>query len=231
LRKLLRQHLLSVRFTADNQLTASRKMDWQQCPHLCNSAFNTTDYKLMKYKESGFGFILLLASGTHWLNFRLLDNTLFYNQSLFWLLFTLSVLMAILGFYLILKFDSNKRAEPIFSNFPAFKKSNFKFYTWFLPLMLVGSIWLSGNILNTIVLGVNYCIPKSEIQQKEYLISNKKITQRSRNSKHKVYKLEIENGTSKDEISVSAQLYEVVEISKKIPIKAYKGYFGFDVIK
>lgn len=171
---------------------------------------------------------LLIAIGLlfHIIVYRL-GNKTFYNELLQWgsLLFC----GVLVGTYLIFKLELNKP-----ESYRKLEGVRLKLFMYAVSLLMIfGGIFLSGNVINGTLLGLNYLGRSQETVTKEYRI--KKIT-RARRGRRGLRRLRPLVYLKDDAEKSSFWLYERFDSNKNydefktIEFELQEGLFGFEII-
>ena len=183
--------------------------------------------KNIKGKSLNYRLFAIIGGISHFIVY-LLDDSTFYNDTLFWS--SLLFCGIVLGIYFIKKMEL---LNP--DSYKKIKGTKLKLYMFTVCILtIMGTTLLFGNVINGTVLGLNF-IGKSEfINQAEYQIE--KIEQNKTGGRKRIRRNNPEVFFIKNSELVSVRLSERFDSninyneSKTIEMELKKGLFGFEIL-
>jgi hypothetical protein len=181
-----------------------------------------------KKDSKNYKLAVIIGGIFHFIVYLYYDLT-FYNETLFWSSLIFSGLIS--GIYLIYKM---KLLSPkSYKKIKGIKLKLFIFLMCFLTVL--GSTLMLGNVINGIILGVNYIGKNSETNKKEYKIE--KIIQSKTGGRKRIRRNNPKVTIEKDGKIIKRTLSEHYSLKKNyseyktIEFITNKGLLGFEIIE
>lgn len=187
--------------------------------------------KKKKSKKKGrflnYKLFVIVGGLFHFIVYLFYDST-FYNNAIFWS--SLLFCGLALGAYFIMKM--NLMSPKNYKKIEGIKLKAYMFFVCFF--LMIGTTIIFGNVINGIILGLNYIGRNDEIIKCEYKIQ--KITHNRTGSRKQIRRNNPEVYLEKGGELISLNLSERYNTTKKyseyktIELNLSKGLFGFEIV-
>ena len=153
---------------------------------------------------------------------NLLEKKTFYDDSLYWLLFVMSAAIVIWGGYKI-------KLLPLELTDNISKVERRTSLSIFMSLIFIGSFFLSGNVLNLLVLSTNYALLSPEVKKEKLDIV--KVYKHQLNRGRTTYTcIEFTDGHQKKSIKAPENEFERLQKCQHVGVEYKTGLCGFEVL-